>query len=624
MESSRLIWSAALAWLLVFAAGCSRSSERPDPERSAEAPRAEQRPESAAAAPAAPKESSPPAAAPEQEPSAEPAEWFTEIAAASGLDFHHFNGVSGEFYLPEVMAAAGAALFDYDNDGDLDVYLVQSDMLGPGKTVADARFPPRMKPPLTDRLYRNDLTVNPDGSRTLRFTDVTVRSRIEAQARGYGMGVAAADYDNDGRVDLYVIRFGSNQMLRNNGDGTFTDVTAATGTDDPHWSVSAAFLDYDRDGWLDLFVGNYLDFTVEKNKPCLSKVRDYCGPKSYSPVPNRLFRNRGDGTFQDVSVSSRIASEYEGALGVVAADFDGDRWTDIYVANDGRPNLMWMNRRDGTFENTAMMAGSAVNQAGRAEASMGVDAGDFDSDGDDDLFMTHLAGETNTLYLNRSGGIFDDVSGRSGLGGPSLPFTGFGTAWFDYDNDGRLDLLVANGAVAAVEALVQKGDPYPFAQTNQLFRNLGSGRFEEVSGAAGKVFELSEVSRSAAFGDIDNDGDTDVLIGNNNGPVRLLRNNIGNRRHWTGLRMVGRTAARDMIGTRVAVLRDGSPALWRRARSDGSYGSANDPRVLIGLGDRPKISAIRAIWPSGREEEWPAVPAGRWTTLKEGSGRPVR
>ena len=336
-----------------------------------------------------------------------------------------------------------------------------------------------------------------------------------------------------------------------------------------------------------------------------------------------MFRNRGDGTFEDVSATSRIASEYNGALGVSCADFNGDGWIDIYVANDGRVNHLWINQRDGTFRNEGMLAGTALNQHGMAESSMGVDAGDFDNDGDEDLFMTHLMGQTNTLYVNDGNGWFEDRSLETGLSAPSLPYTAFGTAFFDYDNDGWLDLLVGNGKVRTIEALARVRDSYPLHQTNQLFRNLGNGKFEETTEQAA-IFKVSEVSRGAVFGDVDNDGDTDVLIANNNGPARLLINNVGSRNHWLGLRMTGEKGKRDIFGMRVAVFRPGAPTLWRRVRADGSYCSANDPRVLIGLGKSGAVGEVRAYWLSGRVEKWTGLQIDRYTTLREGTGEEVR
>ena len=554
-------------------------------------------------------------------PAADPApkEIFSEVAKATGLDFVHFNGMSGEFYFAEPIGG-GIALFDYDNDGDLDVYLTQGHMLGAGKTAADALFPPASEGALTDRLFRNDLVINPDGTRTLRFVDVTQASGI--RAGGYGMGVATGDFDNDGWVDLYVTNFRANQLWRNNGDGTFTDATELSATGDPNWGVSAAFLDYDRDGWLDLYVGNYTDFTLDNNKACYAPngARDYCSPRVFGAAPDRLYHNRGDGTFEEVSKASGITHAFGAALGVVVADFNGDGWPDIYVANDGTANQLWMNQRNGRFLDEALLSGTAVNMEGVAEASMGVDAADFDADGDEDLFMTHLVGETNTVYVNDGQGWFEDRTLATGLAVPSKAFTAFGVAWFDYDNDGWLDLFVANGGVRVTPILLRAGDNYPLHQSNQIFRNLGNGRFTEVTAQAGRAFALSEVSRGAGFGDLDNDGDTDILVANNSGPARLLRNNVGNSRHWLGLRLLD-SRGRDALGSRVEIRRSGGAVLWRRVRTDGSYATANDPRVLVGLGKQAGLSAVRVHWAGGKVEEWPALPVDRYTTLREGQGR---
>ena len=495
-------------------------------------------------------------------------------------------------------------------------------MLGPDKTIDDALFPPPEKPPLRDRLFRNDLKSNPDGTPDLRFTDVTAQSGIVSL--GYGMGAAAGDIDNDGWVDLYVTNFGKNRMYRNNGDGTFTEVPAGDGADTA-WSVSASFLDYDRDGWLDLFVGNYVDYELSNPKRCYSSTGaiDYCGPRSYPAQSNRFYRNRGDGTFQDVSSRTGVATRHGGALGVVSADFNGDGWIDFYVANDQRPNHLWMNQKNGRYREEALVAGCALNRDGKTEASMGVDAGDLDNDGDEDLFMTHLIRETNTLYLNNGQGWFEDQTFESELGVASMPYTGFGTAFLDYDNDGWLDILALHGEVATIEALEKLRDPYPLHQPNQLFRNLGNGSFEEVTDQGGAVFQLSEVSRGGAFGDVDNDGDVDVLIVNNNGPARLLINNVGNRRHWLGLRLLGNELPRDMLGARVEVVFPDGITLHRRVRTDGSYGSANDPRVLVGLGNRNRVAAVRVSWPGGGVEEWNDLPIDRYSTLLAGSGRTV-
>ena len=544
-------------------------------------------------------------------------EWFVDRAQATGLDFVHFNGMSGGFYQPEIMAP-GVGLFDYDNDGDLDVYLVQGQMLGTGKTFSQAVLPPKEPLPLRGRLYRNDLDI---AGRTLRFTDVTERSGLDA--RGYGMGVAAGDYNNDGCVDLYLTNFGPNQLFRNNCDGTFTDVSRASGVAGAGWSVPAAFVDFDRDGWLDLFVGHYLAYSVDRHINCFtdSKLPDYCPPERYRPEPARLYRNLHNGTFADVTASSGVARAFGPALGVATADFNGDRWIDIFVANDQRENQLWINQRDGTFKDLALRSGAALSGTGAATANMGVDAGDFDNDGDEDLIVTELSGQGSSLYVNDGTGLFEEQSARTGIRLMTLPYTGFGAGWFDYDNDGWLDILAVNGLVTQNLDTLGPDNPFPLQQPNLLIRNLGMGKFENVTDRAGAVFRLSEVGRGAAFGDIDNDGDEDVVVTNGAGHVRLLLNQVGNRQHWLGLRLVGADGLRDMLGARVAIIRSEGPTLWRRARADGSYASANDPRVLAGLGRSTAVRAIQVIWPSGRVEEWSGVAVDRYTTLKEGSGR---
>ena len=531
--------------------------------------------------------------------------------------------MTGGFYLHEVIGP-GIALFDYDGDSDLDLYAVQ------GQSGA---VPPKPRSGEGGRLFRNDLDRG-----TLHFTDVTDESGIAT--REYGMGAAAADYDNDGCVDLYLTNFGANQLYRNNCDGTFTDVTRASRTADPGWSVSASFADVDRDGWLDLFVGHYVNYSVASNMPCysLSGQLDYCQPYVYSAQASHLFRNNRDGTFSDITAAAGMARDAGPALGVLAADLNQDGWIDIYVANDGAPNHLWTNQRNGTFRNTALLAGAAVSPEGLAKASMGLDAGDFDRDGDEDLFITELTGQGADLYVNDGSGVFTDESARAGLRTPTLPLTGFGTAWIDVDNDGWLDLATVNGAVThTAEALARK-ERFALEQRRQLLRNSGPNQqrgaglldrrspgdggdgpptFEDVSATAGAAFQMNEVGRGAAFGDIDNDGDTDIVVANANGPIRLLINTVGNRKHWIGLRLV--TGRRDALGARVAItLADGS-VLWRRARADGSYASANDPRVLAGLGNDATAPRVRVLWPDGTTEEWANLAADRYTTLTQGS-----
>ena len=545
------------------------------------------------------------------------ADWFVDRASESGLDFIHFNGAAGEFYYPEILPP-GVGLLDYDNDGDLDVYLVQGRVLSRTGTPVDAPTPPKQALPLTGRLYRNDLAAGADGEPVLRFTDVTAQSGIDAD--GFGLGVAAGDVDNDGWTDLFLTNFGPSALLLNQGDGTFRDASADSGIDgSPGFGVSAAFVDYDRDGWLDLYVGHNVNYALENTIECsnVTGASDYCPPETYGGTPDHLYRNTGGGRFTDVSDTALVGGQFGPALGVAVADYDGDGWIDIYVANDATENLLWLNQQDGTFRDIALLSGAALSGMGLAEASMGVDAGDYDNDGDEDLFMTHITNEGNNLYVNDGAASFQDRSTVSGLGAGSLPYTGWGTTWFDYDNDGWLDLLAVNGTVIASPGPADR--PFPYDQRKSLFRNLGDGTFEDVTGAAGAVFELSETGRGAAFGDIDNDGDVDVVVGNDTGPVRLMINRVGSRRRWLGLRLVG-AGGRDMLGARVAVRRPGEPTLWRRARSDGSYASANDPRVVVGLGDSDARPAVEVHWPDGQTETWERIEIDRWTTLTQGAG----
>lgn len=540
---------------------------------------------------------------------------FVEAAEKVGLNFRHYNGMTGKFYLPEIMGS-GAGLLDYDNDGDLDVFLVQGSVLEPGTTPSATLFPWRQQQSPRGKLFRNNLIETKGGARELQFTDVTGESGIVAT--GYGMGIAVGDINNDGWSDVYLTNLGPNQMLLNKGNGTFVDITAKSRTDDPRWSTSASFLDYDRDGWLDLMVVNYAEFSTRSGPSCYATTtaRDYCTPRVFRAPGNRLFHNLRNGTFEDVTVTAGVDKDFGHGLGVVTADFNDDGWIDIFVANDGDPNQLWINQKDGTFKNDALLGGAAVNRDGRAEASMGADAGDFDGNGTDDIFVTHLLDETNTLFTNLGGATFEDRTREVGLAKPGRRFTGFGTLFFDYDNDGWLDLLLANGAVQLLPDLMQKGDPFPLGQPNQLFHNSGNGHFVEIIEDAGPSFQFLEVSRGAAFGDIDNDGDIDLLVTNNNGPARLLLNETANRNHWLGLHVVGQNG-RDLLGTQVAIVMGKDRVLKRRVRTDGSYLSANDPRVLVGLGQLTSVDAVRVRWPDGSQQEFKTPSVDRYITIKE-------
>jgi len=534
---------------------------------------------------------------------------FKEVAEQVGLKFQHYNGMTGKFYLPEI-TGSGGALFDFDNDGDLDVFLVQGNVLEPNSQPGNTLFPWRGSEPPRGRLFRNDIQ-----SGKLIFTDVTQQSGIVAT--GYGMGVAVGDINNDGLPDLYLTNLGSNQMYMNKGGGKFSDVTKESGTDDPRWSTSASFFDYDRDGWLDLMVVNYADFSIANSPNCYAATtaKDYCTPRVFRAPGNRLFHNKGNGVFEDVTVPAGVSKDFGHGLGIVTADFNNDGWIDIYVANDGDQSQLWINQKNGTFVNDALLAGAAVNRNGQTEAGMGVDAGDFDGNGTDDVFVTHLMDETNTLFVNSGNAVFEDRTREAGLGTPGRRFTGFGTFFFDYDNDGWLDLFVANGAVQLLPELVRQKNPFPLGQPNQLFHNNGKGSFVEIMDQA--ELQPLEVSRGATLGDVDNNGDTDVLVTNNNGPVRLLLNQVGGQNHWLGLRLVGKSG-RDMLGAQVEIVVDEKNTLRRRVRTDGSYLSGNDPRVLVGLGQASKIKAVRVVWPGGAVEERKDVVVDQYTTLKEG------
>ncbi len=549
---------------------------------------------------------------PEAKPLPDPI--FEDVAGAVGIEFQHFLGATGDYYFPEI-AGSGVALFDYDVDGDLDLYAVQGAMLESGRSPKTSTLPPPEKgfPPV-NRLFRNDLI--PNG--VLGFVDVTQESGLGDT--GYGMGVAVGDTDNDGDPDVFVSNVGENSFYVNNGDGTFERIESGLSSGAKRWTTSASFLDVDQDGDLDLFATDYVDFNVANNVKCSGSKgqREYCDPTIYPPLTDHLWRNDGGNRFTDISEESGIGSAAGNGLGSAVADFDNDGDLDIYVANDQQANRLWAQQSGGTFEDTATMTGSAFNANGMAEASMGVTAGDFDADGDEDLFMTHLTSETNTLYVNNGSGSFTDYTQRANLANSSLRLTGFGTRWFDYDNDGSLDLFIANGAV--LKLLREDVDPaFPFGQRNQLLRNE-RGRFVEVSTDAGAAMQLVETSRGAAFGDVDNDGDIDIAVSNGNGPIRLLINRVGNRKHWLTVRLAGTKSNRDGAGARLVLRRPDGRATWRRAHTDGSYLSASDIRVHFGLGDDDAIESLGIIWPGGNREIWRDLQADTIVMLTEGGG----
>ena len=544
---------------------------------------------------------------------------FVDRAVELGVDFTHFNGMTGHLYFAEHMGT-GAALSDFDGDGDLDLYLGQGHLLAPPDDAA----PGAGGPALRDRLFRNDLNTG-----ELRFSDITGESGLDA--RGYAMGVAVGDIDNDGDPDLYILNLAANELWRNDsepGAPRFTNITDGSNTADPRWSAAASFFDFDADGLLDLFVGNYVEFRVAIHKQCASAegVLDYCGPKAYQAEANRVLRNLGDGVFEDWTSRLGLSDLKRPTLGVVASDFDGDGFTDVYVANDQHANALLLNQAGAGFIDDAAMAGAAVDASGQPQASMGVLAEDFNGDGLVDLFMTHLHRETNTLYVNLGDGLWDDATRSSGLGRPSFAYTGFGTAALDYDRDGELDIVVANGAVKRIDEQYRAAEPLPLRQRNQLFRGIGRGRFAEAPDFEEPA--VAEVSRALAAGDLDNDGDRDLVIANNNGPVRILLNrNRPEADGWAGvdLRLPGADDAvpgRRALGAWVGALRTGgADRLWRRFHTDGSYAAANDPRVVVPTASEPPTVVV--VWPNGALEAFQLPGQGRYFTLVRGRGAPA-
>ncbi len=506
--------------------------------------------------------------------SIEPTIHFTDVTDIAGIRFTHANGATGDFHLPETLGAGGAFL-DYDNDGNLDLYLVNS--------------------AAPSVLFRN----NGDGT----FTDVTESAKADNQG-SYGHGVACGDYDNDGYVDLYVTNFGANRLYRNNGDGTFTDVTVQAGVGDSHWSSSATFFDYDSDGYLDLYVVNYVNYRLDAaiptcfEKPAFStteKVGGYCHPKHFEGASDRLYRNNGNGTFTDATETANIRDPggmFLGkGLGVVAADFDADGNPDIYVANDDTPNYLFYNKGDGTFAEIAILTGCAYSADGVAQAGMGVDAGDYNGDGFLDIFVTNFSYETNTLYRNNGDGTFTDVSYKARLGEESYLFLGFGTGFFDPDNDGYLDIFVANGHI--FPNVERATDVLSYKQPNQLFRNHGDSTFVDV-----RLEGQHAVSRGTVFGDYDNDGDTDLLITQLNDKVTLLRNENHTSNNYLRLKLIGTRSNRDGIGARVT-LTVGTESETREVHRGYSYLSSNDPRLTFGLGERTVVDRLQIRWQSG-------------------------
>lgn len=525
---------------------------------------------------------------------------FEEISpSVSGIRWQHVAGLSPEMFMPET-AGPGCAFLDYDNDGWMDIYLVNSgpcDFFQPSK-------------PLRNALYRN----NRDGT----FTDVTDKAGVPGNA--YGQGVAVGDYDGDGLPDIYVTQYPRSILYHNNGDGTFTDVTSKAGVAAPGWATSAVWFDYDNDGRLDLFVCGFLDYSKAKNVYCGSKqLRSYCMPNAYSPVPCWLFHNNGDGTFTDVSKESGIAKELGKAWGVVAADLNNDGWLDLFVANDKVPNFLFANRGKGHFEEVGLLGGVGVNAMGLPRSGMGVDAADIDQDGWLDLFLTNVDHEMFSLYRNHKDMSFDDLAIPTGIGAATMLLSGWGVKLFDYDNDGDLDLLIANGHPdTTVDKRIQD---VRYSEPMRLFRHSGD-KWENVSAQSGPIFSKDLAARGMAIGDFDNDGAVDVLVALNDAAPVLLRNNIGRQNHWLGVRLIGKKANIDAVGAKITYQ---SGDLRRTAckAGGGSYASAHDPRVVLGLGQRTKVDWLEVTWPqpSGKIERIANLPLDRYITIVEGEGK---
>ncbi len=559
---------------------------------------------------------------------------FEALGEGSGLDFSYRNGRSGALYLGEIMGG-GAALLDYDRDGDLDVFFAQGRPLRPkgAASEAGASLLPGGPDPAApegdlawrDRLYRNDGLS--DGR--LRFSDVTEAAGIvEAD---YGVGAIAGDYDGDGFTDLYVLNWGPNRLWRNLGDGRFQDVTEQSGAGDARWSAAASFLDYDRDGHLDLFIANYLDFDYGKHHDCFNADGsvDYCGPKAYSAARDRLLRGRGDGTFEDVTEAMGLLAADGPGLAALAADLNDDGWTDLYVANDQEPNLLWLSEEGKRFRSAGVASGLATDAQGRSQASMGISPLDAEGDGDLDLFVTNLKTEYNTLYLAQGGGLFEDRTADQPLGRDTLPYTSFGTCALDLQADGWPDLVTANGAVIFEPEQVAAGDDYPLKQANQLLLNQGDGRFADAASLAGPAFTAPNVGRGLACGDLDEDGDRDLVLVRNEGPPLLLLNRAADGKPWLGLGLVD-AAGHEPVGASVTLEDAAGAGQGGRvlAHRDGSYASGHDPRVLIGLGSTAGSTAgaaagelsVRVRWPDGSEERFAGLAPGRYHGLKQGEG----
>jgi hypothetical protein len=521
--------------------------------------------------------------------------------SASGISWTHSNARSPEKYLPET-TGAGCAFFDYDNDGWMDIYLVNS-----GKCDF---FDPN--PPLRNALYKN----NRDGT----FTDVTEKAGVGAG--GFGQGVAIGDYDRDGFQDLYVTQYGQSILYHNNGNGTFTDVTEKAGVDVRGWASSAVWFDYDNDGLLDLFVGRFVDFSKEKNKPCgvhEDGQHHYCIPQIYQPMPSWLFHNNGDGTFTDVSKESGIAAHLGKVWGVVATDINNDGRMDLFVTNDTVANFLFVNQGGGKFSEDGTVAGVAFGATGKPRSGMGVDSADFNQDGWQDLFVANIDRENFAIYQNGKDGSFDDLAVPTGIAKATKMMSGWGLKFFDYDNDGDVDLFLSNGNPD--DLVTSLHNEISYEEPLILFHRNGRA-WEDVSSKSGPVFSMPMSARGLALGDFDNDGAVDVLISVNGGAPVLLRNLAGKQNHWLGIRLIGKKANIDAIGAEIKY-KAGDLVRSRFKVGGGSYLSYHDPRVVLGLGKHEAIDWVEVKWPQpgGGTQRFTGLPVDRYITITEGEAK---
>jgi hypothetical protein len=524
---------------------------------------------------------------------------FAHGARHAGLDFRHTSGAFGQKYLPET-TGSGCAFFDYDGDGWLDAFLVNS-----------TRFPGQAGAPVYSALFRN--------TRDGRFTNVTRKAGLAVEM--YGIGVAAADYDNDGWTDLYVTAVGGSHLFRNLGNGRFADATEKAGARGPgSFPTSAMFFDYDKDGYLDLIVANYVVWSMEKDLFCTldGTSKSYCTPESYKGESPTLLRNRGDGTFEDVTRQAGVWSPTSKALGVALLDHDADGWPDFALANDSEPNQLFRNNGDGTFSEVGTLAGIGFDERGVARAGMGIDAADYSGSGRTSLVIGNFSNEMISLYHNEGNGIYVDDAPTSDVGQASLLTLAFSVFFFDYDLDGHLDIFVGNGHVADDINTVQPAVTY--AQRPHVFRNVDGQRFEEVTDELGPALQDPIVARGAANGDFDNDGDLDVLVNTNNGPAVLYRNDGGNRNRFLRVQTIGTRSNRDGIGARVTVALPGGGTAWRFVHSGSSYASQSDTTLTFGLGSHDRAESIEVVWPSGQVDRVGEVAANQVVFVKEGEG----